>query len=137
MATESEATNERRLESLFDLAEPSAGWSDADLAGMLRHQLAQAVERGGATIRDLLRSPGAPVESLQSLKRLAKVRRAQADGAVPPDLWRVIYFAAIAAAGRAGHRISDLGAADLEAGYRWTLARNWLDPELRALIESV
>ena len=66
----------------------------------------------------------------------AKVRRAQEDGSVQADLWRVIYFAAIAAADRAGHRISDLSADELDAGYRWTLARPWLDPELRALLGS-
>jgi hypothetical protein len=124
------------LESLFDLAEPIEDWTDDDLAGMLRHQLGQPMEPGGFSIREMLASPDTSVESLQALKRLAKVRRAQAEASVPPDLWRVIYFAAIAAAARAGHRISDLGAADLDAGYRWTLAKPWLAPDLRTLVEA-
>ena len=136
MDIESEATAGRRLESLFDLTDPSADWGNADLAGMLRHQLAQPVEPGGATIRALLAAAAPPVESLQSLKRLAKVRRAQADGSVAADLWRAIYFAAIAAATRAGHRISDLAEDELQTGYRWALARPWLDADVRRLVES-
>ena len=135
MVTEPQAAEARRLESLFDLAEPTADWADADLAGMLCHQLAQPLVPGGTTMRALLASPAPPVESLDALKRLAKIRRAQGDASVPSDLWRVIYFAAIAAAARAGHRISDLSEADLDAGYRWALAKPWLDPDIRTLID--
>ena len=80
--------------------------------------------------------PQVSVESLQALKRLAKIRRAQSDASVPADLWRAIYFSAIAAAARAGHRISDLGEDDVQVGYRWVLARPWLDGDLRSLIEA-
>lgn len=136
MAREPGAGESRRLEPLLDLAEPKADWTDADLNGMLRHQLAQPLNATGPCLRELLVSPTPSIESLASLKRMAKVRRAQEDGSVQADLWRVIYFAAIAAADRAGHRISDLSADELDAGYRWTLARPWLDPELRALLGS-
>jgi hypothetical protein len=74
------------------------------------------------------------VESLQALKRLATIRRAQSDASVPADRWRAIYFSAIAAAARAG--ISDLGEDDVQVGYRWVLARPWLDGDLRSLIET-
>ena len=134
MPIEPQPVEPRSLESLFDLSEPRADWSDADLAGMLRHQLAQPLEPGAPTIRELLASPAPSVDSLQALKRTAKARRAQAGASAPAELWRVIYFAAIAAAARAGARISDLSADELRAGYRWTSARPWLDAELRGLV---
>ena len=124
-----------RMESLFDLTEPTADWAEADLAAMLRHQLAQPLEPDGPAMRDLLEAPTPSVESLQSLKRLAKIRRAQRDAAVPQDLWRVIYFASIAAALRSGSRISDLTPGELRQGFQWTLARPWLDASIRSLLE--
>ena len=134
MTSQSYGPEPRRLETLLDLAEPVADWSDADLAAMLRHQLSQPLPDAPVptSIRALLERPDASVESLQSLKRLAKVRRAKADAAVPQDLWRVIYFASIAAALCAGHAISDLTPAELLQGLRWTLARPWLDAAVRA-----
>jgi hypothetical protein len=136
MPIERQPVEPRSLESLFDLSEPRADWSDADLAGMLRHQLAQPLEPAGPMIRELLASREPSVDSLQALKRLSKVRRAQAGGSASAELWRVIYFAAIAAAARAGHRITDLSDDELDAGYGWSLARPWLDPELRSLLSS-
>jgi len=145
MTTQRDGSEPRRLESLLDLAEPMADWSDADLAAMLRHQLAQPLPRAAettaptappTTIRALLEQPHPSIESLRSLKRLAKVRRAQADAAVPEDLWRVIYYASIAAAVRAGDSISDLSPAELSQGFQWTLARPWLDAAVRPLVEQ-
>lgn len=116
-----------RLESLFELDVTAPGWSDADLAGMLRHLMSQPLEAGRPTIREIIEQPDPPIESLQSLKRHAKLRRVQGDTTVPSDLWRVIYFASIAAAIRAEHRISDLSPAELSKGLQWTLALPWLD----------
>ncbi len=128
-------TDSSRMESLFDLTEPTADWAEADLAAMLRHQLAQPLEPDGPTMGELLESPTPSVESLQSLKRLAKIRRAQRDAGMPQDLWRVIYFASIAAALRSGSRISDLTPGELRQGFQWTLARPWLDASIRSLLE--
>ena len=75
MTTASHGPEPRSLESLFDLAEPVADWSDADLAAMLRHQLAQPLEPGQTTIGELLEQPAPSIPSLQSMKRHAKVRR--------------------------------------------------------------
>ena len=136
MTTPSHGPEPRPLESLFDLAEPVADWSDADLAAMLRHQLAQPLEPGQMTIGELLAQPDPSIESLQLMKRHAKIRRAQQQAGVPQDLWRVIYFASIAAAIRAGHRISDLTPPELSQGFRWTLDRPWLDPSTRRCIEA-
>ena len=136
MTNPSHEPDPRRLESLLDLAEPVADWSDADLAAMLHHQLAQPLEPGGLTIRELFEHPDPPVESLELLKRLAKVRRARNDAAAPQDLWRVIYFASIAAAIPRGHRISDLSPSDLRQGFQWTLARPWVDATVRRLIDN-
>jgi hypothetical protein len=51
------------------------------------------------------------------------------------DLWRVVYFASIAAARRDGLRISDLTAVELAQGFTWATSRPWLEPSLRILLE--
>ena len=135
MSKSSNGPGPRGLESLLDLAEPVADWSDADLAAMLRHQLAQPLEPGAATIGELLGQPDPSIDSLQSVKRHAKVRRSQEAG-VPQELWRVIYFASIAAAIRSGHSISDLSPAEVVQGFNWTLARPWVDESIRGLVTA-
>jgi hypothetical protein len=126
-----------RPESLFDLGEPDADWTDADLAAMLRHLLDAPGQCDGKypTIRALLSDAAAPIHGLQALKDLAKARRSEAS-AVPPDIWRVVYFASIARAARAGTVITELSNHDLRTGYRWVLAKPWLDPQVRHIIEQ-
>jgi hypothetical protein len=136
MSRSSNGPEPRGLESLLDLAEPVADWSDADVAAMLRHQLAQPLEPGAATIGELLGQPDPSIESLQSVKRHAKVRRSQKEAGVPQELWRVIYFASIAAAIRSGHSISDLSPAEVVQGFNWTLARLWVDESIRGLVNT-
>ena len=54
---------------------------------------------------------------------------------MPPDLWRVIYFARIAAALRSGARISDLSPGEMTHGFQWTLGRSWVeDGTVRQLV---
>jgi hypothetical protein len=103
---------------------------------MLRHLLDGPAGPESGPIRSLLSDPSPNIEALEALKRLAKARRAN-PGNVPADLWRVIYFAAIGRAAQAHATISELSSDDLHAGYRWTLARPWLDASVRGLIERV
>jgi hypothetical protein len=130
-------TRPPKLDSLLELDESTADWTDADMAAMLRHQLSASLDGAAAvTLGALLHDPLAPADRLQALKRLAKVRRAQPPPGMPADLWRVIYFAAIAAAIRAGHGISELSPDELASGFRWALSRSWLEPSLRPIFEQ-
>lgn len=132
-----DSSNLPTMDSLFELGEPKPDWSDADLSAMLRHQLDAPIDldQRFPSIRALLCASQPPVESLEVLKRLAKLRRTEPLSVVPSDLWRLIYFASIAAARHIGHSISDLSHDDLAAGFRWALSKPWIDPVIRELIE--
>lgn len=117
--------------SLLDTASSDPQWTDSDLAAMFRHQLSVPLEPG-QTIGEVLER--GTIEQLQSLKRIAKVNRARAESGVPSDLWRVIYFATIVGARRAGISISDLSDDDLRRGCEWVAARPWVDGSIRSIM---
>ena len=133
-----------RIESLLDLDEPRADWDEHDLAALFRHQLdapmADVIDAPASqiSIRALLLSDSPAIELLERLKRHAKLRRRETDAAVPADVWRVIYFATIAAAARneSGASISDLQPDELVRGYRWTIQQSFVDPSVISLIQS-
>jgi len=119
------------LRSRFDV-QSSCEWTDADLSAMLRHQLSSGLNPGEATIAEIL--AGGSAGPLEMLKRAAKVNRARGDSGLPADLWRVLYFASIAAARRAGHSISELPDDELLRGFEWTAARTWVDEPIKSMM---
>ena len=72
-------------------------------------------------------------ELLASTKDYAKANLAACRGSIT-DLWRVLYYAAIAAALCVGQRITSLKDADLRLGFAWATQRPWLDDQTLALL---
>lgn len=139
-------------------ASDDSPWQADDLAGVLRHQLraalapdlspqnlekqaaiqglAGAAEPPIATFADLLHHPNPPVELLQHCRDFAKRHGLKANGPLPPDAARVIYYMAILVARRHGLKISRLSDADLQTGAEWVASRKWVDPHTRGLAQT-
>jgi hypothetical protein len=146
-----------RLAELF-ARDPSrtAVWRPEELGAVLRHQMASAIQVDLVSLTDvqaqrvrlladaeglllksysdLLRHPVPPLDLLEIIKDYAKVASATPNGALPPAVARVLYFACIAAAlVRRGTRLSSLAPADLREGFAWVLEQDWVDPFLKEL----
>jgi hypothetical protein len=151
-------TDHKRLATLFDVADGGGGrlWNDAELAAILRHQLSAPIqvdlgrfERGaalkvrtlseslGLTLKsfgDLLTHPNPPLELLTVTKDFAKACRLSPRSPVPSEVASVLYFACIAAGlVRCRSRMTRLSDVTLSEGFRWVLARRWLDVPTRDL----
>lgn len=154
-------TDRRQLATLLDLSPDGSErlWRDEELGAILRHQLSAPMqvdlinlERGlalkvrnlaeslGLTLKsfgDLLAHPNPPVELLKVTKDFAKACRLSPRGPMPHEIASVLYFASIAAAMvRCRRRITGLTNDALSEGFRWTLARPWLDVPTRSLIQE-
>jgi hypothetical protein len=122
-----------RLASLLDVSEPGTDWTSGELASILQHQLEERPDSLPRTLRQTLLDPAASLEELGAIRHWAKVRRAAPGSGVPADIFRVVYFAAIAKARLGGHQISGLTSAELDQGLNWARALPWIDDELRSL----
>lgn len=154
-------TDPKQLATLLDLSADGDDrlWRDEELGAILRHQMTAPLqvdlinlERGlavkvrtlaesqGLTLKsfgDLLAHPNPPVELLKVTKDFAKACRMSPRGPLPREIATVLYFATIAAAlVRCRRRITGLSDADLADGFRWALARPWLDTPTRSLSEE-
>ena len=154
-------TDQHQLATLFDVSTDGGErlWRDEELGAILRHQLSTPmqvdlinIERGlslkvrnlaeslDLTLKsfgDLLAHPNPPVELLKVTKDFAKACRLSSHGSMPCEVASVLYFASIAAAlVRCRRRITGLSNDALSDGFRWTLARPWLDEPTRALTEE-
>ena len=134
------ARDAEAIASLLDLTDPQADWTDTDLADIFNDVLdgppghTEEVSAAGATsVRQILLASPPSMNELIRVKRWAKVRRgtASSDG-VPADVFRVLYFAAIAAAAVAtGQSISELPKRDLAQGYGWAIDRAWVHASIQ------
>ncbi len=136
-------------------------WRDDELQSICRHQLAAPIEfdldslplrpaqgkqvamtcaAQNLLIRsfaDLLHHPHPPVELLEMIRQYAKACRADPEGALPPEVASVLYYAAILVAQmRCQTRIGSLGDDALKAGTRKLLSYAWLDQPMRGLFEE-
>jgi hypothetical protein len=150
----------RRLERLMELG-LAAGepLRPAELRALWRHQLGSPLQfdlgnfdpNAGARLRrlsdaeglllrslgDLLRHPQPPLELLRLAKDFAKAHEQSPDGPLPPELARVLYYAAIAAAwARCGRRITALDDAQLRRAFDWALAQPWMDRATKELFAT-
>ena len=152
----------RNLATLFDVSaedQDSPLWQTDEFGAILRHQLAAPIridldnlerlaarnintsaESSGLALKsfgDLLEHPHPPIELLGIAKNFAKACRISPRGHIPSDVATVLYFACIAAAlTRCWSRITGLSNAELADGFRWTLARPWLDDKTCVLINK-
>jgi hypothetical protein len=134
-------------------------WHSQELSAILRHQMSAPVQFDlselpaglGAKLRsltaaqgllirsfgDLLRHPHPPLELLKLTKRFAKASSHHPDSPLPPEISRVLYYAAIVVAQtRCGERISGLDNAGLKQGLDWALTQLWLDASTRMIFEQ-
>jgi hypothetical protein len=130
-------------------------WTNADLASILRHQLASpltcdlgrvapeavltsllsSVPGPLSSFADLLAHPAPPLEMLRLAKDFAKGADASVDAPLPEPVASLLYYAAIAGAMlRHSARISSLDAASLRRAVEWTRRQVWVDEQLRQVI---
>ena len=139
----------------------SSPWSDEDLEGILRHQLASdmasfipdtkldsrdGVNPAGAdpglssrpvTFDDLLRHPYPDIPFLEAVKRRAQGCANAPSEEIPIEIASTLYFAAIAAAlVRRGVRITQSGDDVLRYGLELMLNRPWIQGPCRELFED-
>lgn len=143
------------LPDLFDLDPAGPVWRQADLAGLFRHQLDSPLEpavgplhpsagkllaAAGPSVRtfgDLLRTAAPPVGLLRLAKRYAKARRHGGATAVPPEVDKLLYAAAVVAARlRLNERITELPDAVFAANVRWAAEQPWAGEEVRGLMRE-
>lgn len=145
------------LAQLFGLDESFTLWSAAELASILRHQLAApllfdlkreagfdtvhlqqlAVGANIVTFADLLHHPQPPLELLVATKQFAKSSQHHPEAPLPPQIISVLYFTAIFLAHvRCQSRISTLSHENCLAGINWCVSQPWLDDATRKMLEE-
>ena len=125
-------------------------WQPAELATMLRHQLAASIAGdlrklssatqadASLTFGELFTSPTPSLDTLQLVKDFAKRAITEKDGPLPEEIGAALYYASIAAALlRLNHRISGLDDPTLKIGLNWALAQPWMDASLAAMFREL
>jgi hypothetical protein len=137
-------------------------WQPAELATMLRHQLAASVAGDLQQLSPdlakrfdgvkepsadpaskliyaaLFTNPTPSLEALQVVKDFSKRAIAEKDGPLPEEIGAALYYASIAAALlRLDKRISGLDDATLKIGLNWALAQPWMDVSLAVLFREL
>lgn len=148
-----------RHNPLLDSLAPKAPlWQAAELAAILRHQLAARLEPELARwtpelLRDLrgsiecalrltkpfaevLHDPETPSELLEAIKQTGKSIATQSEVGVPREVGKMLYFLAIAAAELKGRSISQLSKEQLHEGLTWAAGVNWIDNQWRQWIAA-
>jgi hypothetical protein len=144
------------LSDLLQFEKMERPWQPAELAAVLRHQLAAPVEfdlagMGGAvagrlrtlaasqglllkSVGDLLRHPQPPIELLEMLKDFAKAHVLHPHSPLPREIATVLYYASILVAmSRCDRQITKLDSDPLSEGVADLLRQEWLDDSMRAL----
>ncbi len=132
--------------------------SGDELAAMLRHQLSSSLKAELATLgpfavdmvsalaggpenrfhtfADVFNDESPPAELLTMIKDYARLGKNQG-GALPADVWNVLYFAAIVAArARCKKNITQLADSAIIEGSRWVLAMTDLDDGFRQKVAA-
>lgn len=150
----------RRLERLMELGLAADGsLRPAELRALWRHQLGSPFQfdlgniepNEGARLRELsaaeglllrslgelLQHPHPPLELLRLAKDFAKAHEQSPDAPLPPEMSRVLYYAAVAAAwARCGCRMTALDDGQLRRAFDWALAQPWVDDATKELFAT-
>jgi hypothetical protein len=133
-------------------------WAEAELAAMLRHQLAAPLYLSlgvlSGEVAHQLRQTRPPLDPLLTLgqllhhahpavlllamvKRFAKICRSDPDNPLPVEIVMLLYYASIGVAMmRTNGHISDLPPQELRRGLRWISGRSWVDEQTRGLLHE-
>lgn len=145
---------ERLAEALGIGSDNTRLWQPNELEAMFRHQMASPVafdlegcDRNlaanlkiltaaqGLLVRsfgDLLRHPHPPLDLLRLTKDFAKRNRDNPESLIPAEIADALYYLSIAAAlVQCGKRITRLTDAQLQGGFAWVEAQNWIDDETK------
>ena len=147
----------QRLSRLLGLQEADEqGWSENELADILRHQLRapllfdlgklapatqDAVWRGAGagkieSFGDLLHHPSPPLELLSLVKEFGK-SAALPQSVLPREIGTLLYYLSIAAALLKHRRwITRMDTAALYAGLQWGIDQPWADSRSRQLLSE-
>ncbi len=143
-----------------DLEQPTRSWRTEDLADLFQHQMQcplwvdlgslpgtradqvrELASSRGLTLTsflDLLRHPQPPLELLILSKEFAKRNLLSPEPVLPNDIARVLYYSCIALAHeRCDSSISSLDLSEIRDGVRWCLRRNWMDTQLREILNGL
>jgi hypothetical protein len=158
MSDQSDAATKSRREKLADAlgigSENTRLWQPNELEAMFRHQMASPVafdlegyDRNLAanlevltaaqgllvkSFGDLLRHPHPPLDLLRLTKDFAKRNRDNPESLIPAEIADALYYLSIAAAlVQCGKRISRLKDAQLQGGFAWVEAQDWIDDETK------
>jgi hypothetical protein len=146
-------TSPEGLSRLLHLDESSEErWQQEEVAEILRHQLAAALEfdlgSAGPTIAesvrrlsgsdehrvvsfaDLLRHPSPPLELLDYAKQFFKPGPDGLHPSLPIEVATVLYYAVIATGIRCGRRVSSLDDGAMRQGFAWAIRQPWLAVDL-------
>ena len=81
--------------------------------------------------------PSPPLELVRRVKVWAKASVNDPEGPLPAPVARVLYYACIAVARvRCGESITDLSAAELSEGLRWSERQTWIDAATGRLLRD-
>lgn len=148
-----------KLANLLDSGRLAADWRPDELGAVFRHQMTAPVQFdlagfdptfaaririiSGAqgllvkSFRDLFLHPHPPLALLEAVKDFAKRATVSRETVLPKAIARMLYYLTIAAAlVRCGRSITSLGKKEQLLGLRWALSQEWLEGELRAVIEE-
>lgn len=129
-----------------------SAWDEQDLGPMLNHQLNAPLKSdlsmvflniqdtlqqvSDLTFGALLQHPRPPESALTLVKDFAKHLHREGEAAYPAKIATVLYYASIAAAARAGMKITSLSADKIREGCQWALTQTWLTPGLKQLFTN-
>ena len=148
------------LAQLMDLGtDATPDWTPQELAAMLTHQLSAplafdlcalkevSVEKVNAvaaahtpaveSFGDLLTHAHPSVELLELVKEFAKTSDSNQNRLLPRPIASVLYYASIVAAQlRCDTRLTTLSDKLIGQGLRWSLSQDWLNDDLRSLLDQ-
>jgi hypothetical protein len=158
MANQSDKATKNRRERLAEAlgigSDNTRLWQPNELEAMFRHQMASPVafdlegcDRNLAanlkiltaaqgllvkSFGDLLRHPHPPLDLLRLTKDFAKRNRDNPESLIPAQIADALYYLSIAAAlVQCGKRITRLTDVQLQGGFAWVEAQDWIDDEIK------
>lgn len=129
-----------------------SAWNEQDFGPILTHQLNAPLKEdlslvflniqdtlqkvSDLTFGKLLQHPHPPESALTLVKDFAKHLHREGEASYPAKIATVLYYASIAAAARAGIKITSLPTDKIREGCQWALNQTWLTPELKQLFAT-
>lgn len=125
---------------LQQIPDARQGWPEVDCGPLLDHLLRGSAsewigEQGAElTLGSVLTDPAPNIAHLEAIKTRSRQCLASDEPALPPDVYKAIYFASVAVGlVRCGKRITSIDTAVLRFGFESVATANWSPPVLRVV----